>query len=399
MRPVLEVADIFRRHGDAFRATQGSRLSQAQRRVMAAIEACRTAALGGHVEQCEDCGEGRVAYNSCRNRHCPKCQGLARAQWLADRRAELLPVPYFHLVFTMPAPLAAIALQNKAVVYDILFKAAAETVRTIGADPKYLGAETGMIAILHSWGQTLTHHPHVHCIVPGGGLAPDGRWVACRPGFFLPVHVLSRLYRRLFLERLLDALGDGKLNFFGNLAALAEPAAFARYLVPLRRIAWVVYAKRPFGGAEQVLDYLGRYTHRVAIANSRLLACEDGRVCFRWKDYRARDKAKTMTLAVDEFIRRFLLHVLPNHFRRIRHFGFLANACRAAKLARIHAALALPEPTPVAKPADYRERYALLIGRRIDLCPRCGGRMVEVGFTARTPRAAYPDRHPRCDTS
>lgn len=398
MRPVLEVADIFRRHGDAFRAVQGSRLSQAQRRVMAAIEACRTAVLGGHVEQCENCGEVRVAYNSCRNRHCPKCQGLARAQWLADRRAELLPVPYFHLVFTVPAPLAAIALQNKAVVYDILFKAAAETVRTIGADPKHLGAETGMIAILHSWGQTLTHHPHVHCIVPGGGLAPDGRWIACRPGFFLPVHVLSRLYRRLFLERLLDAFGDGRLNFFGNLAALAEPAAFARHLAPLRRIAWVVYAKRPFGGAEQVLDYLGRYTHRVAIANSRLLACEDGHVCFRWKDDCARDKAKTMTLAVDEFIRRFLLHVLPNQFRRIRHFGFLGNACRAAKLARIRAALALPEPTPVAEPADYRERYALLIGRRIDLCP-CGGRMVEVGFRAGTPRNSPPDHHMRCDTS
>jgi putative transposase/transposase-like zinc-binding protein len=399
MRPVLEVADIFRRHGDAFRAAQGNRLSKAQRRVMVAIEACRTAVLGGHVEQCEDCGEVRVAYNSCRNRHCPKCQGLARAQWLADRRAELLPVPYFHLVFTVPAPLAAIALQNKAVVYDILFKAAAETVRTIGADPKHLGAEIGMIAILHSWGQTLTHHPHVHCIVPGGGLAPDGRWIACRPGFFLPVHVLSRLYRRLFLERLLDAFADGRLSFFGNLAALAEPAAFARHLAPLRRIAWVVYAKRPFGGAEQVLDYLGRYTHRVAIANSRLLACEDGRVRFRWKDYRVRDKTKTMTLNADEFIRRFLLHVLPNQFRRIRHFGFLGNACRAAKLARIRAALALPEPTPVAEPVDYRERYALLIGRRIDLCPSCGGRMVEVGFRARTPRNSPPDHHMQCDTS
>jgi len=399
MRPVLEVADIFRRHGDAFRAAQGNRLSQAQRRVMAAIEACRTAVLGGHVEQCEDCGEVRVAYNSCRNRHCPKCQGLARAQWLADRRAELLPVPYFHLVFTVPAPLAAIALQNKAVVYDILFKAAAETVRTIGADPKYLGAETGMIAILHSWGQTLTHHPHVHCIVPGGGLAPDGRWVACRPGFFLPVHVLSRLYRRLFLERLLDAFDAGKLNFFGDLAELAEPAAFARRLAPLRRIAWVVYAKRPFGKAEQVLDYLGRYTHRVAIANSRLLACEDGRVHFRWKDYRTCDKTKTMTIDAGEFIRRFLLHVLPDQFRRIRHFGFLANACRAAKLARLRAALALPEPTPVAEPADYRERYALLIGWRIDVCPCCGGRMVEVGSTARRPRNLPPDHHMRCDTS
>ena len=240
---------------------------------------------------------------------------------------------------------------------------------------------------------------HVHCIVPGGGLAPDGRWVACRPGFFLPVHVLSRLYRRLFLERLLDAFDAGQLNFFGDLAALAEPAAFARRLAPLRQIAWVIYAKRPFGGAEQVLDYLSRYTHRVAIANSRLLACEDGRVCFRWKDYRVRDKTKTMSLDVDEFIRRFLLHVLPDQFRRIRHFGFLANACRTAKLARIRAALALPEPTPVAEPTDYRERYALLIGQRIDLCPCCGGRMVEVGFTARMPRNSSPYRHPRCDTS
>jgi Transposase zinc-binding domain/Putative transposase len=243
MRPRLEVADIFRRHGDTFRAGQGDRLSDAQRRVMAAIEACRTAALGGHVEQCEDCGEIRVAYNSCRDRHCPKCQGLARAQWLADRRAELLPVPYFHVVFTMPAAIAATALQNKALIYDILFKAAAETIRVIGADPKHLGGETGMIAILHTWGQTLAHHPHVHCIVPGGGLGPDGRWVACRPNFFLPVHVLSRLYRRLFLERLQAAFDAGDVKFFGDLAPLREPAAFAKHLARLRRVNWVVYAK------------------------------------------------------------------------------------------------------------------------------------------------------------
>jgi len=377
MRPVLEVADIFRRHGDAFRAAQGNRLSQAQRRVMAAIEACRTAVLGGHVEQCEDCGEVRVAYNSCRNRHCPKCQGLARAQWLADRRAELLPVPYFHLVFTVPAPLAAIALQNKAVVYDILFKAAAETVRTIGADPKYLGAETGMIAILHSWGQTLTHHPHVHCIVPGGGLAPDGRWVACRPGFFLPVHVLSRLYRRLFLERLLDAFDAGKLNFFGDLAELAEPAAFARRLAPLRRIAWVVYAKRPFGKAEQVLDYLGRYTHRVAIANSRLIGMEDDRVAFRWKDYRRGGRTKVMTLDAHEFIRRFLLHTLPDGFHRVRHYGFLANGHRAAKLDLCRRLLAKPQQDELEPDAKSAAAEPLAAAHR---CPCCGGQMITLAI-------------------
>jgi hypothetical protein len=282
VRPALEVADIFRRHGDAFRAAQGSRLSPDQRRVMAAIEVCRTAALGGHVEQCDDCGLVRIAYNSCRDRHCPKCQGLARAQWVADRRADLLPVPYFHVVFTVPAPIAAVALQNKAAVYDILLKTAA-AIRLISADPRYLGAESGMIAVLHTWGQTLTHHPHVHCVVPGGGLTSDGRWVGCRPNFFLPVRVLSRLYRRLFLQHLQAAFDSSKLEFFGDLARLREPAAFAQYLAALRDVEWIVYAKRPFAGPQQVLDYLGRYTHRVAIGNSRLLGCENGRVRFRWK--------------------------------------------------------------------------------------------------------------------
>ena len=397
MRPALEVADIFRHHGDAFRAAQHGRLLPDQHRVMAAIEACRTATLGGHVEQCNDCGMLRIAYNSCRDRHCPKCQGLARAQWLADRQADLLPVPYFHVVFTMPAAIAAIALQNKAVLYDILLKTAAETVRIIAADPKHLGAETGMIAILHTWGQTLTHHPHAHCVVPGGGLAADGRWVGCRPNFFLPVRVLSRLYRRLFLQRLQAAFDKGKLVFFGNLVSLMAPAAFARHLSPLRHVEWNVYAKRPFGGPQQVLEYLGRYTHRVAIANSRLLDCENGRVRFRWKDYRADNKSKAMTLAADEFIRRFLLHVLPKGFRRIRHFGFLANACRAGKLPAIRAALRAPEPAPAVEPTDYRERYAILTGHRIDLCPVCGGCMVEIGLWPRSPsrrRAA-----PRCDTS
>lgn len=397
MRPVLEVADIFRRHGEAFRAAQDGRLSHAQRRVMAAIEACRTATLGGHVEQCNDCGMVRIAYNSCRDRHCPKCQGLARAQWLADRQADLLPVPYFHVVFTMPAPIAVIALQNKAVVYDILLKAAAETIRVIAADPQHLGAETGMIAILHTWGQSLTHHPHVHCVVPGGGLAADGCWVGCRPNFFLPVRVLSRLYRRLFLQRLQAAFDKGELEFFGNLVRLMDASAFTRYIAPLRQVNWMVYAKRPFGGPQQVLDYLGRYTHRVAIANSRLLTCENGRVHFRWKDYRADNKSRVMTLEADEFIRRFLLHILPKGFRRIRHFGFLANACRAAKLATIRAALHAPKPAPRVEHADYRERYAILTGRRIDLCAICGGRIVEIGVV---PRSPSPRRSkPRCDTS
>jgi hypothetical protein len=390
VKAALEVADIFRRHGAAYRAEHAATLSNGQRRVMGAIEACRTAVLGGHVERCADCGEVRIAYNSCRNRHCPKCQGLARAQWLADRQAELLPIPYFHVVFTVPAPIAAIALQNKAIVYDILFKAAAETVRTIGADPKHLGAETGMIAVLHTWGQSLSHHPHVHCIVPGGGLAPDGRWVACRPGFFLSVRVLSRVYRRLFLERLASAFNAGALNFFGDLTALADPSAFAAYLRPLRQTEWVVFAKRPFGGPQQVLDYLGRYTHRVAIANSRLIEVTDGQVRFRWKDYRQPDKPKVMTLNADEFIRRFLLHVVPDGFRRIRHFGFLANAHRTARLAAIRALLTVPAPAVDPTPGDYRTRYALLTGRSLDICPCCGGAMVEIATLGRPRRPSSP---------
>ena len=396
MRPKLEVADVFRRHGDDFRAAQGNRLSLDQRKVMAAIEACRTPALGGHVERCQDCGETRISYNSCRNRHCPKCQGLSRLQWLADRRAELLPVAYFHVVFTLPAPIAAIALQNKALVYDILFKATAETIRVIGANPKHLGAETGAVAILHTWGQTLTHHPHVHCIVPGGGLASDGSWIASKPNFFLPVHVLSRCFRRLFLERLRTAFDAGQIAFLGELAGLNDPSAFANYLEPVSKIPWIVFAKRPFAGPAPILDYLGRYTHRVAIANGRLLDCRDGRVSFRWKDYRAQNKCKAMTLDADEFIRRFLMHVLPKGFRRIRHFGFLANARRAEKLARIRVALACPEPERPAEPENYRERCAQLTGKRIDICPFCGGHMIDVGSW---PRRSPPRPTPRCDTS
>lgn len=396
MKPAVEVADIFRYHGDTYRTKHATTLSKGQRRVMGAIEACRTAVLGGHVEQCADCGDVRVAYNSCRNRHCPKCQGLARAQWLHDRQAELLPVPYFHVVFTMPAQIAAIAMQNKAVVYDILFKAAAETVRTIAADPKHLGAETGMIAVLHTWGQNLFHHPHVHCIVPGGGLAPDGRWIACRPGFFLSVRVLARLYRRLFLKRLESAFDAGVLNFVGDLERFAAANAFTGQLQQLRQAKWVVYAKRPFGGPQQVLDYLGRYTHRVAIANSRLIGREDGQVRFRWKDYRQPEKPKVMTLDADEFIRRFLLHVLPSGFRRIRHFGFLANAHRTTRIATIRALLDVPVPDVHVEPTDYRARYALLTGRSLDICQCCGGTMIEIAAFGRTHRPKSP---PWCDSS
>src|SRR5215207_1772750 len=389
MRGALEVADVFRRHGAAYRDAHAGHLSDGQRRVMGAIEACRSATLGGHVEQCDGCGQVRIAYNSCRNRHCPKCQGLARAEWLEARQADLLPVPYFHVVFTVPAPIAEIAFHNKAVVYAILFTAAAETLRIIAADPRHLGAEIGLVAVLHTWGQNLHHHPHVHCVVPGGGPSADGaRWVGCRPGFFLPVKVLSRLYRRLFLTRLQAAFDASQLRFFGNLASLAGRAVFAACLRPLRTIPWVVYAKRPFGGPEQVLDYLARYTHRVGIANSRLVTLADGRVSFLWKDYRHHDKRKVMTLDADEFIRRFLLHVLPNGFHRIRHYGYLANGRRVAKLAHCRRLLAVPEPAPAAA-TDYRERYEQLTGRSLDLCPCCGGRMIEIGVIPRaTARAA-----------
>jgi len=380
MSSKLEVADIFRHHGEAYRQTHKGHLGRTERRVMSAIELCRTAALGGHVERCEDCSLTRVAYNSCRNRHCPKCQGLARADWLAARQAELLPVPYFHVVFTVPAPVAEIAFQNKDVVYDILFSAAHEALFTIAADPKHLGAKIGAISVLHTWGQNLHHHPHIHCIVPGGGLSPDGKkWIACRKDFFLPVHVLSRIFRRLFLTKLQVAFENSQISFFGDLADLADPAAFARHLAPLRKIDWVVYAKPPFGGPEQVLAYLGRYTHRVAIANSRLLALTDGQVSFRWRDYRHNNKNKVMTLSADEFIRRFLLHTLPDGFHRIRHYGFLANGHRAAKLDLIRKILVVEPPAPIPAATDYRERYKQLTGHALDICPCCGGHMKLIG--------------------
>ncbi|MCA9595900.1 MAG: IS91 family transposase [Ottowia sp.] len=381
MRPSgLELADIFRQIGPSYRSRHAEALSRGQRRVMGAIERCRTAALGGHVEQCDACGHQRIAFNSCRNRHCPKCQALTRAQWLEDRRAELLPVEYFHVVFTLPQEIAAIAYQNKAVVYDLLFRATAETLRTIAADPKHLGAEIGLIAILHTWGQNLLHHPHLHCVVPGGGLSPDGlRWIACRPGFFLPVRVLSRLFRRLFLAMLQQAFAARALKFYNALAALEDSAAFARYLAPTARAEWVVYAKPPFGGPERVLEYLGRYTHRVAIANSRLVAFADGQVAFRWKDYRHASRKKVMRLEAGEFVRRFLLHVLPSGFQRIRHYGWLANRSRAAKLERCRQLLDVPAPVsvPADEPTDYRDRYQRLTGVSLWECPHCRrGRMV-----------------------
>jgi len=343
MPPPVEVAHIFRQHGPAYR--QAHRLAIQQRRVMRAIELCRSAALGGHVETCSHCAHTRIAYNSCRNRHCPKCQHTERARWLERRQAELLPVEYFHVVFTLPEPLAAMALQNKEVIYGLLFRTAAQTLLTIAADPQHLGAEIGFFAILHTWGQTLLHHPHLHCVVPGGGLSPGyERWIGCRPGFFLPVRVLSRLFRRLFLAGLHEVFEAGFLEFFGDLTALRERPAFTRYLRPLEEIEWVVYAKPPFGGAHQALRYLGRYTHRVAISNERLLAWNEREVRFQWKDYRHRHKQKSgvMTLAVDEFIRRFLLHTLPSGFQRIRYFGFLANCHRTEKLAFCRQLLAAP---------------------------------------------------------
>ncbi|MGO4675540.1 IS91 family transposase [Bosea sp. 2YAB26] len=382
-RPPLEVADILNRHGDAFLARH--RLSRGQLKVIGAIRVCRTAALGGHVMRCGDCDHATIAYNSCRNRHCPRCQGAAAKDWLAHRQADLLPVPYYHLVFTLPAPIAAIAFQNKATVYGLLFRAAAETLTTIAADPKHLGARIGFTSVLHTWGSAMTQHPHLHIIAPGGGLSPDGsRWIACRPGFFLPVRVLSRLFRRLFLEGLAALHAAGQLACHGDLAPRAEARAFAAMLAPLRRADWVVYAKRPFGGPEAVLAYLARYTHRVAIANSRLVAMDRRGVSFRWKDYRARSSGKvwrkTMTVAAHEFIRRFLLHVLPDGFHRIRHYGLLASSRRAPTIAHVRQIIAAQAPiSPVeADNAEARAEQNDPRGEYPPPCPCCGGRMILV---------------------
>jgi len=391
----LEVADILHRHGEAYRRAHAGRLSLGQLKVMSAIEACRTARMGGHVSRCDDCRHLAVAYNSYRNRHCPKCQWAAAREWLADREADLLPVAYYHVVFTLPAQIAAIAFHNKAVVYDLLFKTAAETLLTIAADPKHLGARIGVTAVLHTWGSALTHHPHVHCIVPGGGLSPDGQWIACRPKFFLPVRVLSRLFRRLFLDRLAEAHAAGKLAFFNDLAPLTNRAAFKAHLAPLRRAEWVVYAKRPFGGPEAVLAYLARYTHRVAIANSRLIALDDNGVTFRWKDYRARAAAagdawmkKSMTLPAFEFLRRFLLHVLPDGFHRIRHYGFLASGRRVANIATIRGLLGVHPPEAASASSAADAPAESVTTEEKPPCPCCGGgmRVVETFTRGQRPR-------------
>src|ERR671910_11107 len=398
-RPALEVADIFRGHGPAWRQANAGHVSLGQLKVMSAIENCRTAALGGHVARCENekCVYTQIAYNSCRNRHCPKCQSVAAREWLAEREKELLPVPYFHVVFSLPAQIADIAYQNKAAIYDILFKASAETLITIAADPKHLGARLGITSVLHTWGSAMTHHPHVHMIVPGGGLSADrSKWISCRQHFFLPVRVLSRLFRSLFLQMLLAAHAAGRLRFFADHRALALEAAFSAYLEPLRKAEWVVYAKEPFGGPEAVLAYLSRYPHRVAISNHRLVEADQSGVTFRYKDYRidGPGRFKTMTLPTHEFIRRFLIHVLPKGFHRIRHYGLFANGQRAANLARARELLHVPPPATASQTVetatDAGEPRA-----EPHPCPCCGGRMLVIEVFARGCAPKYrPQRAP-----
>jgi hypothetical protein len=400
-RPRLEVADVFRAHGAAWRKTNAGHVSLGQLKVMSAIETCRTSALGGHVERCEDCAHERVAYNSCRNRHCPKCQAAAARQWLEDREAELLPVAYYHVVFTLPAAIGAIAFHNKAAVYDLLFRTAAETLTTIAADPKHLGARLGLTAVLHTRGSALTHHPHVHVIVPGGGVSPDGsRWIACKPGFFLPVRVLSRLFRRLFLDGLADLYEAGRLTFFGDLAPLAATGAFDAALSALRRSEWIVFARRPFAGPQAVLAYLSRYTHRVAISNSRLIALDEAGVTFKWKDSRikSRDRLRTMTLDAAEFIRRFLLHVLPSGFHRIRHYGLFAGTVRAHNIERARQLLAAAQGLAPKRDAEVDGETEITSSAR--RCPCCGGRMIviETFEGVRLARSSSPSRI-RIDTS
>ena len=378
-RQDLEVADIFRDHGAVWRNVNAGHVSLEQMKVMSAIERCRTAALGGHVARCQDCEHTHIAYNSCRNRHCPKCQGAAARDWLADRQAELLPVGYFHLVFTLPAAIADIAYQNKAVLYNLLLKASARTVLAIAGDPRHLGARVGITSVLHTWGSAMSHHPHVHMIVPGGGIAPDGQsWISSRPNFFLSVRVLSRLFRRLFLEGLRAAHATGQLSFFGKHRGLCDHSSFGRYLKPASKTEWVIYAKEPFGGPEQVLSYLSRYTHRVAISNRRLMKLENGAVIFSCKDYRIEgpERYTSMRLPVAEFIRRFLMHVLPKRFHRIRHYGLLANGNRAANIARARELLGVAgasENHDAEAPADDDEPAALA-----HPCPACGGTMIVI---------------------
>jgi Putative transposase/Transposase zinc-binding domain len=401
-RPALELADILRDHGPAWREANRGHLSLDQLKVMSAIERCRTAALGGHVARCENaaCGHTEIAYNSCRNRHCPKCQAAASRQWLADREAELLPVPYFHVVYTLPSQLRDIAYQNKRVVYDLLMKAAAETTLAIAADPKRLGARIGVTAVLHSWGSALTHHPHVHMIVPGGGLSSDGaRWITSRSNFLVHVNVLARLFRSKMLAMLMDAHEAKQLTFFNTHAGLNDKKTFKRFIAPLRRIKWVVYCKAPFAGPEQVLRYLSRYTHRVAISNRRLVAADDGAIAFRWKDYRINgaDRWKTMRLHPHEFIRRFLTHVLPKGFHRIRHYGLFANANRAENIAT---ARALLNVTPPAADPQEQPNSATDAPRVLPCsCPCCGARMIVIEVFARGCQPKWRPTPNRIDTS
>ena len=393
-RPKLEIADIFRAHGPAWRQTNAGHVSLSQLKVMSAIDACRTEALGGHVAGCVKCGHHHIAYNSCKNRHCPKCQGPAARDWMEARAEDLLPVEYFHVVFTMPAEIAQIAYWNKKAVYGLLFKASAETVMAIAADPKRMGARVGMTSVLHTWGSALTHHPHIHMIVPGGGLSPDGtKWVTCRRGFFLHVRVLSRLFRRLFLEGLSELHRAGQLTFFGDLAELTSADTFTAWLAPFRKSEWVVYAKPPFGGPEAVLAYLSRYTHRVAISNARLVSADAQTVAFRWKDYRIKsgDRQKVMRLATPEFIRRFLIHVLPDGFHRIRHYGLLASATRKANIRTIRALLCVERPDQAPASGPNAEIISLTLR---EPCPCCGGpmRIIEIFRRGQKPMSRAPPR-------
>jgi len=393
-RPKLELADILRKYGPAWRQANAGHVSLSQLKVMSAIEACRTEALGGHVAGCAKCGHHHISYNSCKNRHCPKCQGPAARDWMEARAEDLLPVEYFHVVFTLPAEIARIAHWNKKAIYGLLFRASAETVMTISVDPKRLGARVGITSVLHTWGSALTHHPHIHMIVPGGGLSPDGtRWIACKPGFFLHVRVLSRLFRRLFLEGLMGLQRSGQLVFFNDLAGLADTRAFTAWLAPFRKTDWVVYAKPPFGGPDAVLAYLSRYTHRVAISNTRLVSADAETVAFRWKDYRIKsgDRQKVMRLATPEFIRRFLIHVLPDGFHRIRHYGLLASATRKVNIANIRTLLGTPHPEQATPPTPAAEIIPLTLR---EPCPCCGGpmRIIEIFRRGQKPMSRAPPR-------
>ncbi len=391
-RPAFELADVFRQYGPAYRSRRSVALRHL--RVMRAVETCRTAVLGGHAEQCSQCDYTRIAYNSCRNRHCPKCQNRERARWLESRRGELLPVEYFHVVFTVPEQIARLAFYNQEAVYGLLFRAAAQALLTIARDPKHLGAEIGFFGILHTWGQNLLYHPHVHFVLAGGGIGPGLEWVSCRPGFFLPVRVLSRLFRRVFLENLKQAFRLKQLQFWGEIATLASEPAFLHYLVPVENTAWVVYAKKPFGGPQKALDYLGRYTHRVAISNDRILNVSQGQVTFQWRDYRAEQKYKSrvMTVSADEFIRRFLLHTLPPGFQRIRHFGFLANRFRQHKLELCRKLLSNPARELLPQPAQCRAASCVMQVQPFNWCPQCSsGILIRIAIIA---AYRWPERPP-----